>query len=152
MNDILINKIATIERCLKRIKEEFNPIELNCEPSDSEKASGEDEFRSNFTKQDSVVLNLQRACEASIDISNHLIKSRQLGVPQSARDSFQLLAQSQCIQKSTAETLKKMVGLRNIAVHDYQALNIDIVIAVVKHHLQDFELFCSEIKVLDKQA
>jgi uncharacterized protein YutE (UPF0331/DUF86 family) len=146
MNDILINKMATIQRCLKRIKEEFNPEEVN-----GEKSKSEDEFRLNFTKQDSVVLNLQRACEASIDIANHIIKSSQLGVPQSARDSFQLLAQNQCIKPSTAETLKKMVGLRNIAVHDYQALNIDIVIAVVKHHLADFELFCAEIKVLKQQ-
>jgi len=138
MNDILINKMATIHRCLKRINEEF----------DIKNEHVEDEFRLNFTKQDSVVLNLQRACEASIDIANHIIKSSQLGVPQSARDSFQLLAQNQCIQQSTAEALKKMVGLRNIAVHDYQALNLDIVIAVVKHHLKDFELFCSEVKVL----
>jgi len=142
MNDILINKMATIQRCLKRIKEEFN----------SEQSNSDKEFRLNFTKQDSVVLNLQRACEASIDIANHIIKNRQLGVPQSARDSFQLLAQNQCILQSTAETLKKMVGLRNIAVHDYQALNIDIVIAVVRYHLQDFELFCSEIKMLEQQA
>jgi len=142
MNDILINKMATIQRCLKRINEEFN----------SEQPNSDKEFRLNFTKQDSVVLNLQRTCEASIDIANHIIKSRQLGVPQSARDSFQLLAQNQCILQSTAETLKKMVGLRNIAVHDYQALNIDIVIAVVKYHLQDFELFCSEIKMLEQQA
>jgi uncharacterized protein YutE (UPF0331/DUF86 family) len=146
MNDILINKMATIQRCLKRIKEEFNPEEVN-----GEKSKSEDEFRLNFTKQDSVVLNLQRACEASIDIANHIIKNSQLGVPQSARDSFQLLAQKQYIQQSTAETLKKMVGLRNIAVHDYQALNIDIVIAVVKHHLTDFELFCAEIKILKQQ-
>jgi len=142
MNDILINKMATIQRCLKRINEEFN----------SEQPNSDKEFRLNFTKQDSVVLNLQRACEASIDIANHIIKNRQLGVPQSARDSFQLLAQNQCILQSTAETLKKMVGLRNIAVHDYQALNIDIVIAVVRYHLQDFELFCSEIKMLEQQA
>lgn len=138
MNDILINKIVKIRYYLKRISEEFDP----------ENEQAEDEFRSNFTKQDSVVLNLQRACEASIDIANHLIKSRQLGVPQSARDSFELLAKSSCIEPSTAVMLKKMVGLRNIAVHDYQALNIDIVIAVVKYHLQDFELFCSEIKAL----
>ena len=138
MSDILINKMATIQRCLKRINEEF----------DVKNEHVEDEFRLNFTKQDSVVLNLQRACEASIDIANHLIKDRNLGVPQSARDSFQLLAQDQCILSSTAEALKKMVGLRNIAVHDYQALNLDIVIAVVKHHLKDFELFCSEVKVL----
>jgi len=142
MNDILINKMATIQRCLKRINEEFN----------SEQPNSDKEFRLNFTKQDSVVLNLQRTCEASIDIANHIIKSRQLGVPQSARDSFQLLAQNQCILQSTAESLIKMVGLRNIAVHDYQALNIDIVIAVVKYHLQDFELFCSEIKMLEQQA
>jgi len=51
MNDILINKMATIQRCLKRINEEFNLEESNCE----------DEFRLNFTKQDAVVLNLQRA-------------------------------------------------------------------------------------------
>jgi uncharacterized protein YutE (UPF0331/DUF86 family) len=44
-----------------------------------------------------------------------------------------------------------MLGLRNIAVHDYQALNIDIFIAVVKHHLTDFELFSAEIKVLQQQ-
>jgi uncharacterized protein YutE (UPF0331/DUF86 family) len=86
MNDILINKMATIQRCLKRIKEGFN----------CEKPNAEDEFRSNFIKQDSVVLNLQRACEASIDIANHLIKSRQLGVPQSALDSLNYL------QKATA--------------------------------------------------
>lgn len=140
MNDILINKMATIQRCLKRINEEFNIKD----------EQAEEEFRLNFTKQDSVVLNLQRACEASIDIANHLIKNRQLGVPQSARDSFQLLAQNQCVLQSTAETLKKMVGLRNIAVHDYQALNIDIVIAVVRNHLRDFELFCLEIKKIEK--
>lgn len=109
----------------------------------------ENEFRLNFTKQDSVVLNLQRACEASIDIANHLIKTRNIGVPQSARDSFQLLAESKCIQPTTAEMLKKMVGLRNIAVHDYQALNLDIIIAVVKKHLPDFERFCSDVKTLD---
>lgn len=142
MNDILINKMATIQRCLKRINEEF----------DIKNEQSEDTFRLNFTKQDSVVLNLQRACEASIDIANHLIKARNLGVPQSARDSFQQLAQDQCILTSTAESLKKMVGLRNIAVHDYQALNLDIVIAVVKYHLQDFELFCSEIKTLCLEA
>lgn len=142
MNDILINKMATIQRCLKRINEEFNLEKSNCE----------EEFRLSFTKQDSVVLNLQRACEASIEIANHLIKSRQLGVPQSARDSFQLLAQNQCIAQDTAEVLKKMVGLRNIAVHDYQALNIDIVIAVVRNHLPDFELFCSEVKQLSQET
>ena len=38
-----------------------------------------------------------------------------------------------------------MVGLRNIAVHDYQSLNIDIIIAVINHHLSDFDSYCAQI-------
>ena len=38
-----------------------------------------------------------------------------------------------------------MVGFRNIAVHDYQNLNIEIVISIVQKHLEDFEGFIDEI-------
>lgn len=130
MNDVVVNKLATIRRCLNRIREEF---------------TDETEFRSNFTKQDSVILNLQRACEASIDICNHIIRQRSLGIPQSARDSFEIMAQAKLIHTDSGEKLKKMVGLRNIAVHDYQALNLDIVVAVVKKHLIDFEDFSRQV-------
>jgi uncharacterized protein YutE (UPF0331/DUF86 family) len=130
MDDIVINKLATIKRCLQRINEEY---------------ADEISFKANFTKQDSVILNLQRACEASIDICNHLIKKQSLGIPQSARDSFELVAKVGIITKESRDQLKNMVGLRNIAVHDYQALNIDIVISVVKYHLKDFESFSKSI-------
>jgi len=127
----LINKVSTIIRCIKRINEEFT--------------GDEQEFLSNFTKQDSVVLNLQRACEASLDIANFLIKKNSLGIPQSARDSFDLLAKASIISEKLAFKLKKMIGLRNIAVHDYQKLNMDIVISVVCHHLSDFDEFCAQV-------
>jgi len=131
VNDVLLNKISTIIRCIKRINEEFTGDDL--------------EFLSNFTKQDSVVLNLQRACEASLDIANFLIKKNSLGIPQSARDSFDLLAKANIISEELALKLKKMIGLRNIAVHDYQKLNMDIVISVVRHHLSDFDEFCAQV-------
>ncbi|MFO6423933.1 type VII toxin-antitoxin system HepT family RNase toxin [Motilimonas sp. KMU-193] len=111
----------------------------------NEEFTSEAEFKLNYTKQDSVVLNLQRLCEASIDIANIIIKNNQLGIPQSARNSFELLHQGQIISQDITLKMQKMVGLRNIAVHDYQALNIDIVIAVVKHHLDDFKDFSQQI-------
>ena len=40
-----------------------------------------------------------------------------------------------------ATSMQKMVELRNIAVHDYQNLNLDIVIAVLDKHLGDFQQF-----------
>ena len=130
MNDVLINKISTIKRCLIRISTVY--------------ADGI-EFKQNYTQQDSVLLNLQRACEACIDIANHLNRQHQFGIPQSSRNSFTLLAQNEVISAALADKLKKMVGLRNIAVHDYQELNLDIVVHVITHNLVDFEHFITAI-------
>ncbi|MFT5880460.1 MAG: hypothetical protein ACI86X_001588 [Moritella sp.] len=131
MNDILINKIATIRRCLKRIKDVYGDGTL---------------FKQDYTQQDSVVLNLQRTCEACIDIANHLNRQHHYGVPQSSRDSFTLLAQNNVLSVALAENLKKMVGLRNIAVHDYQELNLDIVVHVINNNLSDFENFIDVVR------
>ena len=82
-----------------------------------------------------------------VGIANHLNRKHQYGVPQSSRDSFTLLAQNNALPVELAENLKKMVGLRNIAVHDYQELNLDIVVHVVKHHLSNFEDFIEAVTV-----
>ncbi len=124
MDDILINKTATIERCVARAREEYG--------SDS---AG---FMDSLTRQDAAILNIQRACEAALDMGQHLIRRERLGVPQSARDVFDLLAQAGWVDKALAEKLKRMVGFRNIAVHDYQALQLPIVISIIEKHLDDF--------------
>jgi len=53
-NDVVLNKIATIERCVNRVKEVYD---------------GNSENLQDITKQDSIILNIQRACEASIDLA-----------------------------------------------------------------------------------
>jgi len=51
-------------------------------------------------------------------MGQHLIRRKKLGVPQSARDVFTLLAQGGgWIEEELADLLKRMVGFR-IAVHD----------------------------------
>ena len=79
-DDVLINKAATIERCVRRAREEY--------------AADPASFATNFTRQDAAILNIQRACEAALDMGQHLIRRERLGVPQSARDVFALLAQA----------------------------------------------------------
>jgi len=132
MNDVIINKLATIDRCLIRIQEVYR--------------QAGDQFLTDYTKQDSVILNLQRACEASIDLANYINKLKKLGIPQSSRDSFELLKIAGILSLDVSDSLKKMVGLRNIAVHDYQELNMEIVQFVVENHLVDFQHFNNEIK------
>ena len=41
--------------------------------------------------------------------------------------------------------MRNMIDFRNIAIHDYQALNLDIVVNIVLHRLDDFKDFVSEV-------
>lgn len=123
-DDVLINKAATIERCVARAREEY--------------AANPDGFDADYTRQDAAILNIQRACEAALDMGQHLIRRERLGVPQSARDVFTLLAQGGWIGAELADVLRRMVGFRNIAVHDYQKLLLPITVSIIRHHLDDF--------------
>ena len=124
LDDVLINKAATIERCVARAREEYL----------RDPAS----FATDFTRQDAAILNIQRACEAALDMGQHLIRRDRLGVPQSARDVFALLARAGRIEHVLAEGLQRMVGFRNIAVHDYQSLQLPITVAIIEKHLDEF--------------
>jgi len=125
MDDVLLNKIATIERCLMRIDEEY--------------IGHEDELDDNFTRQDSIILNLQRACEASIDAAMHVVRVRKLGVPQKSRDAFSMLAEAGLLDDDLAQRMQAMVGFRNIAVHNYKALNMVILRSILDKRLGDFK-------------
>jgi len=124
VDDVLINKAASIERCVRRAREEYN--------KDAET------FATDFTRQDAAILNIQRACEAALDMGQHLVRREKLGVPQSARDVFTLLAQAGWIEPALADDLKRMVGFRNIAVHDYQAMQLPITVRIITFHLDEF--------------
>ena len=126
MNDVILNKTATIERCVKRIHEVYE---------------GNPDTLSDYTKQDSIILNIQRACEASIDLAMHIVSERKLGVPKASREAFKLLQDAGLIDETLAKTLMNMVGFRNIAVHDYQALQLEILQAILEKHINDFTQF-----------
>ncbi|CAK6481056.1 type VII toxin-antitoxin system HepT family RNase toxin [Peribacillus castrilensis] len=129
-NDVILNKISVIERCMNRV----------CEVYANDARSLKD-----FTKQDSIILNIQRACEASIDLAMHIVAEQKLGLPQTSRDAFDMLHKALIIDENTAKRLKAMVGFRNIAVHDYQTVNIDILQQIVENHLGDFTDYTKQI-------
>uniref|UniRef100_UPI000409B33A type VII toxin-antitoxin system HepT family RNase toxin n=1 Tax=Methylohalobius crimeensis TaxID=244365 RepID=UPI000409B33A len=82
-------------------------------------------------------MNLQRICELAIDIANHLIKTKKLGLPQDSRDSFALLQRAGLIGAEQMKTLQAMVGLRNILVHEYQELDLKIMVDAIEHRMRE---------------
>ena len=131
MNDIVINKIQSIQLCVGRAREEYekNP----------------DGFETDYTRQDAAILNVIRACEQAIDLANHIIKKHKMGIPASSAESFELLQKKNVIDQRLKETLKNMVHFRNTVIHDYQRVNLDIVKSVINSELNDLVLFGDRI-------
>ncbi len=130
IDDVTLNKAAIVRRCISRVKEKYQ---------------GDPSRLDDFTAQDSIVLNLLRACEATNDMAMHEISRSKLGVPQTSRHAFEILFQNQVINSGTNIAMKHMVGFRNVAVHSYEKLHRQILEAIVERHLTDFESFLSEI-------
>ncbi len=127
VDDVALNKSETIEKCLSRIAEEYQGNTEN--------------LRSDQTKQDAIMLNLERACQAAIDLAMHVVRVRRLGLPKESREAFTLLEEAKLISEDLGKKMRGLVGFRNTAIHNYRQLDLDIVEAVIRNHLQDFRDF-----------
>ena len=132
---VIINKSIIVENCLSRINEEYenNANNLN-----------------DYTKQDSIVLNLQRACEACLDMAMYIVSTRRLGVPQVKREAFELLYRNNLIDKEMYINMKNMVGFRNIAIHDYKNIDDEVLIDILDNHLEELRSFSKVMLNLSK--
>ena len=91
IDNVILNKTATIERCLKRINEEY--------------IGHEGELRENYTRQDAIILNLERLCQMSIDLAAYLVKVNEYGIPQENRELYIMLEDNKIISKELSKNL-----------------------------------------------
>lgn len=130
-DDVIVNKAASIERCLQRIQDEY--------------AGDRQNLVANQTKQDAIILNLQRACETAIDLAMYVVSRRKLGVPQDSREAFALLQAGSILSADLAQRMQRMVGFRNVAIHEYTRLNLEVIHSIITKQLDDFRTFSSTI-------
>lgn len=133
---VIISKFETIEKCIKRINEEYQNDEKNL-----------DDYR----KVDMIVLNLQRACEAVLDLAMYIVSNRKLGLPQNKREAFKLLEENKIIDSKLCKSMQNMVGFRNIAVHDYKEIDEEILKEVIENNLIDLVNFARTILNLEEK-
>ena len=125
--EVIEQKLASLQRCLQRVQDAL--------PADV--AS----LEADFDKQDIVSLNLSRAVQLTVDMGAHLLSQQAGASPTTMGQTFDLLAQQGVLDQDLASRLKKSVGFRNIAVHNYDRINWAIVHSIVKNHLGDFSEF-----------
>lgn len=125
--EVVEQKLESLRHCLRR-------IEVKC-PADAQTLATDPDL------QDIVSLNLSRAVQVCVDIGAHLISGMEVPPPDTMGQTFDLLAQAGVLTAALAHNLKKAVGFRNIAVHNYEAINWHIVHTIAKNHLVDFSEF-----------
>ncbi len=130
-DNVVLNKAAVIERALRRMRQEyeFNPT------------------LDNFTHVDAMILNIERACQAAIDLAQHLVAQNHLGIPQSSAELFVLLRKANLLSAETSRAMIAMTGFRNVAIHEYQELEIDILRAIAEKEYKTLISFCREAGV-----
>ncbi len=97
------------------------------------------ELLENPERYGSVERFLHLTIEAINDLGNHVIADDDLGKVNWYSDIPRILAENGLIDDALSETWIKMVGFRNILVHDYVDIDHVIVHNVLQNHLQEFE-------------
>lgn len=132
---VIINKYESIERCIKRIKEEYE---------------GNPENLYDYRRMDGIVLNLQRACEVTIDIAMYIVSTRKLGIPQTKKEAFEMLESHGLISEDMCNKMKGMIGFRNIAIHEYKEIDEEILQDIIENHLEDLQEFARDMLKIKK--
>jgi len=97
-----------------------------------------DEFSVEPERYGSAERFLQLAIKSVIDIGNHIVADLGLGEVGWYSDIPTLLCEAEYITEEMRETWIRMIGFRNILVHDYLEVDLTIVYQVLQQGLDDF--------------
>lgn len=120
-------KISALEFHQKRIKEKRSvPLEA---------------FLSDLDRQESILFNLQMAVQNCIDMAAHIVSEQQMGLAGSTNELFYLLEERGIIDPKVTERMVRAVGFRNLLVHEYGKIDLEMVFRAAHENLEDLMLF-----------
>jgi uncharacterized protein YutE (UPF0331/DUF86 family) len=125
--DLVLRKAAGIDQYLRQLAD-YRLIEL-------------DVYKADWKVQRIIERTLHLVIETCMDLADHIVADRRLGVPETAGATFEILAGAGVISAGLAASLARMVSFRNILVHDYTRLDPAIVLRVLRTDLIDIEHF-----------
>jgi len=105
-----------------------------------------DEISRDLRERRFVEHTLQIAIQAALDAASHVVSDDRLGEPNTYRELFDLLEKAAYVPADLARELEKMAGFRNILVHGYDDVDLDIVRDIVENRLADLTRFVECIR------
>lgn len=128
--DLIAKKLALIETCVSELRTLSRPAAI---PTDK--------LQERFAEH-----TLQVAIQAALDVASHVVSDERLGEPRTNRELIDLLARNGWLPSDLADTMRRMIGFRNILVHGYETVDVAIVRDIVEHRLDDLLRFVAVIR------
>jgi uncharacterized protein YutE (UPF0331/DUF86 family) len=129
--DVIRQKLESLRRCVGRVADK-------CPAAAATLAADPD-------LQDIVTLNLSRAIQLCVDVGAHLITSLDLPAPTTMGQTFELIGRAGVVPVQLAARLQRAVGFRNIVIHNYEAIDWQLVHSLARDHLGDFTDFARAV-------
>ena len=107
--DLIKAKLESLARFLERIRTKL--------------PDGKEQFVDDWDAQDVVMKNLERAVQVCVDVANHILADDPTPPPSSMAMAFVFLARKGVVAGELADRMAKAIGLRNLAVHEYESLD-----------------------------
>jgi uncharacterized protein YutE (UPF0331/DUF86 family) len=127
---LIAKKLALIESCLADLRRLADVSRLSHD----------------LREQRFVEHTLQIAIQAALDVASHIVSDLRLGEPRTNRELFDLLQRDGWFEPALGTTLRNMAGFRNVLVHGYDDVDLDVVRDVLVNHLDDFQAFVAAIR------
>lgn len=129
--ELILRKLTDLEQYITQV-EEFRGITP-------------EEYRRDWKTQRIVERTLQIAIEACADVANHIIADRNLRMPSTYAEAFEVLAEAGILTAAQREAMVRMSGFRNLIVHEYARIEPAMVVRVLRERLGDFGAFRAAI-------
>jgi uncharacterized protein YutE (UPF0331/DUF86 family) len=100
-----------------------------------------EKYNADWKTQRIVERTLQIMIETCADIANHIISGGGMRTPESYADTFKVLSENSIIDAELFQIMEKMSKFRNIVVHQYEQVDAEIVVLILKKHTGDFNQF-----------
>jgi uncharacterized protein YutE (UPF0331/DUF86 family) len=104
-----------------------------------------EEYAENRILRGYVERTLQICAQICLDIGGHLIAELALRAPADSRDIFAVLHEEGIIPDVLLSDLARMVGFRNVIVHDYARIDDGLVYTVLQENVSDFARFAAAV-------
>ena len=128
--DLVAKKLAQIETYVAELRSAGRP----------------EAIYDDVTQERFIEHTLQLAIQSVLDVASHIVSDERLGEPRENRDLIDLLERDGWVAPDHATELGRMVGFRNLLVHEYAKVDLAVVRDVVEHRLEDLLGFVAAIR------